>query len=144
MRKTLLSIVLVLTIGCSPDSIVNPIDFPAGGKLEFTLNEGEEVTLMPDRFSITFVSPVEEGRCPTGVVCFWPGEARFILRVSHSGQANEEIRLVMPGLVQTPYANKPVTHGNYSIVLRQLDPYPVHGEKIKRGTYSALFRVERL
>jgi len=139
----LFSIVLVFVAACSADSIVNPIDFPSGSTLEFTLQEEDEVTLMPDKISIVFLAPVEEGKCPKGVACIWQGEAKIKLRVTQPGRTSEEIRLTMPGLVQTPYANKPFVYGKFSIVLRQLDPYPVHGETIQKGSYRARIAIER-
>lgn len=101
MRKASFAIILVLTLSCSADSIVNPIDFPAGCKIEFVLKEGAEVTLMPERVAVVFLSPVEEGRCPTGVVCFWRGEAKIRLRISPFGQTGEERFVPCPDSDQT-------------------------------------------
>jgi hypothetical protein len=86
--------------------------------------------------SIRFVGVTNESRCPTGAQCAWAGNAEVELALSGSG---DQVTHLNTG-VQYPKTEK--YHG-YTITLQELKPYPVLGQTIAPGSYTAVLVVDR-
>lgn len=86
---------------------------------ELTLKIGESVTIKPSELVVTFSEVVEDSRCPTGVDCFWEGQAIVQLMVNESDMAVVIMRAgkenltkdTLNGLVYTLLAVNPYPNG---------------------------------
>jgi hypothetical protein len=65
---------------------------------------------------------LEDSRCPTTVECFWTGQARVTVTVTHAQHATSTVEF---NTNPAPGQNKQtVDVGDYTIDLQSLDPYP--------------------
>jgi hypothetical protein len=95
--------------------------------------------LSSDSVCITFDSLLEDSRCPTGVICFWEGNAKVRLIFEH--------RLTVDTLILNTYqgqqsSSDTVLHG-YSISLVSVDPYPVQGVNTPVENYSITVNISK-
>lgn len=69
---------------------------------------------------ITFVSVLEDSRCPEDVTCMWQGEIKFTIALSENGK-NYETKTVV---IQKP--KSPIIFENSSIIIKAvaINPYP--------------------
>jgi len=78
----------------------------------YTLNAGSS-----DQFTIGFTAATEDSRCPTGVTCFWQGNAAIALSIQKEEAAAEAFTL------HTAFENSTERH-HYTIKLDTVSPYP--------------------
>jgi hypothetical protein len=67
-----------------PTGSSTPVDTMAVGDTVW-LRVGEKIKVLPDNFEMGFERVVEESRCPTEYVCFWPGQAIIKLWIKRPG-----------------------------------------------------------
>ena len=83
-------------------------------------------------------SVVNDSRCPTGVYCFWEGNAR----VRFSFEKNESSPVVFDLNTHKGFTSDTVVYG-YKISLLGLNPYPSVNHKIDQDDYKAELIIEK-
>lgn len=119
---------LILLTSCAsaaqaPDTAATPAAHPSTGITAqadahmITLNIGEQATLA-DNSRLTYLSLINDSRCPPDVQCVWAGDAEIQLRwqPSHGGGAKEVSLHTSP----MRGAQTEVTLGVYRIKLESL------------------------
>jgi hypothetical protein len=81
--------------------------------------QGSQQAILRQGVEITFVSVLEDSRCPQGAMCIWEGEARVALDVKKTGQPSP-VRVELSTLPDKSSANV----DGYRIELQRVDPYP--------------------
>lgn len=85
--------------------------------------------------TIAFERVVGDSRCPADAVCILGGDAIVRIEVAtRSGRSGYQLHTGDP---------RPVTHGDLTIHLVQLEPYPFSAHPIDPKTYRATLRVVR-
>jgi hypothetical protein len=95
--------------------------------------------------TIRFDSLLTDSRCPTGMMCYWEGEA--VIRVQWTRMtrtADFTLKLSGSTTAQHSDAHIPFDTLGYRFTLQQLDPYPDPNIRIAYGAYLATIRVESL
>ncbi|XOF33361.1 MAG: hypothetical protein ACL93V_15365 [Candidatus Electrothrix sp. YB6] len=132
-RVLMLCACLFILAGCGGTGGTGGI----GGDVElpFTvdLRAGASTRINSD-LTIRFVGVTNESRCPTGAQCAWAGNAEVELALSGSG---DQVTHLNTG-AQYPRTEK--YHG-YTITLQELKPYPVAGQTISPGSYTAVLVI---
>ena len=130
MRLAFVGLLLTMAIACSPSGPTARLDE------NFVLAPGESARISGADVSIRFMGVQGDSRCPADAICIQGGDA--IVRVE-----------VLPSTAaQTTYdlhtANsQPVRHGDVSIALVELTPYPFASRPTQPGDYRATLRVTR-
>jgi hypothetical protein len=130
MRHALLLAGLLLFTGCQ--DITGPTIFV---DQEFRLSPGERAHLVNTQTYIAFDGVENDSRCPADVVCIQGGDALVKIRV-------------LDGSVDASYDlhtgdMKPVTHGDLTIALIEVSPYPFSTITIQPDDYRATLKVTR-
>ena len=107
-----------------------PLDQP------FTLAYGQETDVGDVGVRLGFPGPVDESRCPYGVLCFWEGDAGVHLWIERPGAPREEFVLHTYRVW-----DQFLDFGAWRVTLLQVEPYPVFGEPIDPEAYVATFEV---
>jgi hypothetical protein len=130
IRRMLLAVTSVLVLAC---------DNPAGPTpelgAEFTLAPGERAQVEGTQLGVTFIRVDGDSRCPLNAFCVWGGDALVKIEVESRSR-------------KTPYDlhtgdMQPVTDGEFSIALVQLQPYPFSGRTTEPDDYRATLRVTK-
>lgn len=103
---------------------------------EFTLRVGQTAVIAGEQLSVTFASVTEDSRCPTGVMCFWEGNAQIAVVVSKPRDEPETLLLNTNSSFPTSG-----TYFGYSVTLVHLDPYPSANRPIPQRRYRATLVV---
>ena len=87
---------------------------------------------------ITFEGVSEDSRCPTGVQCFWAGDAAasFTLEKPPAAAQQRTLHTNDPFERQTDF-------GDFVIRLEDIIPYPKEGVAVAAGDYRATLVVTR-
>ncbi|MGH9203136.1 MAG: hypothetical protein ACRD2A_18065 [Vicinamibacterales bacterium] len=131
MRAFLLLSCLLLLAGCreSPTSPTVPLNS------EFVLVVGGAASIDGASMTIRFNGVTGDSRCPADAVCVQGGDAIVSLTVtSTEGSRNHELHTG---------DMRPVRHGDITIALVQLVPYPFSSGAIQPGDYRATLRATR-
>lgn len=101
------------------------VKIPLGETVEL---EGQE---------ITFVSILEDSRCPEDVTCMWQGEVTFTIAISEDGK-NPETKTVV---IQKP--TTPIIFENKSVSIKAVTvgPYPKTSRSTQNILYELLLKV---
>ena len=137
MRRLAVLFALVLWAGCGstmgPTVMLNE---------QFILAPGGSARLQGAQTFIAFVGVEGDSRCPADVFCIQGGDARVVIEVASpeasSGASGPKQRYELH-----TGDMKPVTHGDLTIALVQLTPYPFSSTTIARRDYRATLRVTR-
>ena len=124
-------LVLGLAAGCdeSFSGPTVPLD------TQFTLAPGEVMGIEQAGVRVRFDGVEGDSRCPADVVCIQGGDARVQISVlSSDGQSDYELHT---GDME------PVRHGDLTIALEELAPYPFSSRTIEPDDYRATLRVTR-
>lgn len=89
--------------------------------------------------TITFLSLVEDSRCPEGTRCVWAGNARILVRVSHARGGKPETFEI-----NTNTGARGASFDGYAINLVSLEPRPRANARLNRNAYTATFDIVRL
>lgn len=99
------------------DSGYSPV--PAVIDSDFQLAFNQEAALESADLAVRFKNVAEDSRCPVGVQCIWPGQAKIDLVVKRGEQKSEIIQLIS-------FAGKPELAiqkiGDYYIKLVKVEP----------------------
>jgi hypothetical protein len=86
--------------------------------------------------SVKFVGVTIDTRCPANALCIQVGDAFVALEATVLGGRREfELQILNP-------TKRSTTHGDYSIELQDVTPYPF-GEPIKPADYRVTLRIAR-
>jgi hypothetical protein len=131
MRLTFVGLLLTMAIACS-----SPSGPTARLDENFVLAPGESAKVTGADVSIRFVGVQSDSRCPGDAICIQAGDA--IVRVealsSTSGAKTYDLHAAN---------SQPVRHGDVSIALVELAPYPFASRPTQPGAYRATLRVTR-
>jgi hypothetical protein len=91
----------------------------------FVLRWGQKIAVQNENLSITFRDVVSDSRCPTNVICLWPGMAEVQIKLATKSADTAVVTVAVlggwEGDFDNPYA---VDTLGYRIDLLKLDPYP--------------------
>ncbi len=86
--------------------------------------------------SIQFLKVIEDSRCPTGVSCFWEGQAKVLIGLYENDVLIEEKQIIVGAKDISPHNNKELLKsGEKTILGYNLNPYPVVDQKINFSEY---------
>lgn len=132
MRLVLVLIAVGLT-ACAADTPTAPSG-PVDARV--VLAPGEMADVAAARIRIRFVGVLGDSRCPADVVCIQGGDAIVRIDVLASGGALSTYDLHTGDM-------RPVRHGDLTIALENLSPYPFSSRTIAPEEYRAALRVTR-
>ena len=110
-------ILLVAVVFAAP--VARAGDVPIGQT--FTLAPGELVSVGDLPLLVQFDEVLMDSRCPTGVVCFWEGEATIQLTL---GTLGGDERVVVLHTAGSPLGPNGVEFSQHVVRLEQVQPYP--------------------
>ena len=132
MRPLKWLVVLCLISGCTdqPAAPTGPVDTTV------VLAPGAVADITGTSIRLRFLGVVADSRCPGDALCVWAGDATVRIDVvpSTGGSATYELHTD-----RTP----PVSHGDLTIALTELSPYPFGTRPINPSDYRARIRVTR-
>ena len=103
---------------------------------EFRLKTGQQVELPDENFKISFISVIEDSRCPIGINLSAEGNAEILFIFYHDGHEMEAV-------LNTNLQPQTVLFRDYQITLKRLDPYPIYQKIIFHGCYTATLVIKR-
>lgn len=133
MRTLLVAVCLLAVAGCKEDGLGPTVPL----NQRFTLERGQTSPLEGTSLRIQFVGVTGDSRCPADVVCIQGGDALVQIRVTEQS-APKDYELHTGDSSQAS-----VKHGDLTIELVELQPYPFSSRTIQPGDYRATLRVRR-
>ena len=110
---------------------------PASSAESFELHPGEKITAAGGDLEVTFVSVLEDSRCPKGEQCIQAGRARLSFEATRRG--GEPVRFVL----DSSRESEDTGIAGYQITLTSIQPFPVSGRPIATPDYVAKIQVLR-
>lgn len=92
------------------------------------LEMGKSLQVHED-FSFDFIKVTEDSRCPTGVDCVWPGQAKVVVMWCKDGKEIGQKEIVFKA---NPLKKEPIEvaiTNTKSVFIYQLNPYPTSSKK---------------
>ncbi len=133
-RASLASIavlLLVVVAGCTDSPTAPSVELDD----EFTLAPGESRFVATTGLQVRFVQVDGDSRCPADALCIQGGDA--LVRITVTGVGADQDYTLHTGTMA------PVQHGDFTITLVQLSPYPFSATPIAPEDYRATLRVTR-
>jgi len=131
MRVAFVGLLLTMAIACS-----SPSGPTARLDENFVLAPGESARVTGADVSVRFVAVQNDSRCPADAVCIQGGDAIVSVEVLPSTGGAQTYDLHTAN-------SQPVGHGDVSIALVELTPYPFASRPTQPGDYRATLRVTR-
>lgn len=131
MRVSALILCLLAMTACSEKSPVEPSPIDR----ELRLAPGQTTAVPEAGLSIRFDRVSGDSRCPADAVCVQGGDALVEIDVLAAG-GRQAYQLHTGNM-------RPVSHGDVTIALVELSPYPFSSRTIEPGEYRATLRVTR-
>jgi hypothetical protein len=103
---------------------------------QFVLAPDETATILDAGIRVRFVGVFGDSRCPADAVCVQGGDAIVRIEVLSFGAGVQPYDLHTGDM-------RPVQHGDLTIALVQLEPYPFGTGGIEPSEYRATLRVSR-
>lgn len=128
--KTKLLLTLILTFVFGSFQMIT-----AQSNQQFKLQVNKQKVITKDKLKITFVSVLEDSRCPIGVDCIWAGNAKLQLKISQAKGASKTFEL------NTNLQPQVFTFEGYEIKIVDLTPTPKVNVRINRKSYTATVSV---
>jgi hypothetical protein len=132
MRGLLTLICLSMMTGCSGKSPATPSPVSR----DVTLAPGQTVNLSEAAISLHFEGVTGDSRCPADALRIQGGDALVRIEVIPVNGRRQPYDLHTGDM-------KPVRHGDLTISLVELSPYPFSSHPISPGDYRATLRVVR-
>jgi hypothetical protein len=123
----------VLALSSCDDTVAGPT-VPLNQ--QFTLAIGQTATISNAGITVTFTGVPNDSRCPGDAICVTAGDATVSIEALPPAGGRSRYELHTADM-------QPVQHGELTISLLQLDPYPFTTRSIQAGDYRATFRVTR-
>lgn len=132
MKSTPFSLLMVAGLS----AVVLLAQVPHSLAVTLELGVGESKTVGTDGLVIGFDHVTGDSRCPTGVLCFWPGDAAAQIWADHPSQDKTTV------LLHTYYDfQKSFSYAGYVVTLVAVDPYPVYGKIIDPNDYVTTIAI---
>jgi hypothetical protein len=130
MRRACVVLLLAMAIACSPSGPSARLDE------NFVLAPGETARVTGAGVSIRFAGVQGDSRCPADAICIQGGDAIVRVEVlpSSGGATTYDLHTA---------TSESVRHGDVSIALVELAPYPFASRPTQPGAYRATLRVTR-
>ncbi|MCH8744591.1 MAG: hypothetical protein IIB31_02950 [Chloroflexi bacterium] len=109
------------------------LDTTLAEKAILKLRGGETVLLSPSGLALTFYK-LDDSRCAKGAFCLRGGSAEIVLGANLGGK---ELDIFSFEVGDTKLAGKAIDVHGFTVVLEQLEPYPILDQKIKLEEYVA-------
>jgi hypothetical protein len=132
MRFAPLILLALLLPACSGSSSAptGPVD------VKVVVAPGQLVGVVEAGVSVRFEGVVSDSRCPGNATCITAGDAVVRISVSAAGGASATYDL-------HTFDRKAAKHGDVSIAIDNLSPYPFTFAPISPGDYRATLRLTR-
>jgi hypothetical protein len=102
----------------------------------FGLRVGESVSLDTPPLEVGLVAVSSDSRCGKGEQCVWEGDATLELRLKGTGEPECFLQL------HTAHDREQSGgHGEYTLRLLRLDPWPISGQMTAEADYCAVLEV---
>ena len=135
-RFVIVAVALFASLGASCDR--SPSEPSGPVNLQVELAPGQSASIAGTNLSIRFERVVSDSRCPGDAICISAGEAVVAVQVLSGATAagRYEVRT-------DPPARRRAAHGDLTIELTRLDPYPFLSRPFPPSDYRAHLRVSR-
>ncbi len=130
--RTLFAAFIVVSSACASGSTASDVPEITPGE-PFRLRVSEEMRLSSEDLTVRFSSVTGDSRCPTGVQCFWEGDAAVEVRLA---QGEDETSVTVHTNGGRDYPREAEAFG-CTLRLESLDPYPSAKRKIAAEDYVA-------
>ena len=134
MKAATILLLLITLTGFAQDPIV---DKGVSLDEEFTLKNGEQVTIEGQKLTLKFSSLFHDSRCPTSVTCAWAGNGAIVVEVSRKKKKTVQ------AMLNTLLEPKQVEYKGYTVRLVALNPYPKTPGEIDPSEYEAVLIVSK-
>ncbi|MEH2457784.1 hypothetical protein [Nostoc sp.] len=107
---------------------------------QFHLKYGQVAYIQTEGIKIKFSEVIEDSRCPSNVTCIWEGQVIVGLDIIKNGRKFSTLKLtLLPGrdVSATQSLEK------YTVILREVLPYPKNGQRIVTEDYIAKIVVAK-
>ena len=128
--------VLALFLAVTGCTETNPSSPTVPLNQQFELAPGQSATVQGASIRVSFLRVLGDSRCPADVLCVQGGAAIVEIQVQPDGSGAVPYELHTGDM-------RPVKHGDLTIELVQLSPYPFSSRTIQLGEYRATLRVTR-
>jgi hypothetical protein len=133
VRTVVLFLAVALASACGARTPSGP---PAPVDERIVLAPGESSAIPEASISLRFDRVTGDSRCPADAVCIQGGDAVVHVTVTPADGARREYDLHTGDM-------QPVRHGDVTIALVELAPYPFSSRTIEPDEYRATLRVTR-
>lgn len=124
-----LGLLLVIALGGGTTSaLATSAEAPARGVTQAVLAP-EGYVRLPDGTQLTFAGVLEDSRCPTDVVCVWPGRAVLAFDLTTAAGSAQPFEVVYEGRPTTQ------TSDGSAVTVLDLQPHPVSTQPIEPDDY---------
>ena len=101
----------------------------------FQLKIGQTGFIESENLKIKFLNVTEDSRCPSGVQCFWAGQASILVNILKNDQNLDDFKLTEYGIG--------VNFGGDSIKLLKVAPYPKKFQRIDILDYMVTLIISK-
>ena len=134
MKAATILLLLIALSGFAQDPIA---DRRVSLDEEFTLKNGQQVTIDGQKLTVKFSSVFHDSRCPTSVTCAWAGNGAIVVEV------NRKKKKAVQAMLNTLLEPKQIEYKAYTVRLVALNPYPKTPGEIDPSEYEAVLRVSK-
>ncbi len=134
--RSLWAVIIVTIVACASGSTATGAEEIAPGE-PFRLGVGEEMRLSSEDLTVHFVGVTGDSRCPTGVNCFWAGDAAVEVRLI---QGDDETSVTVHTNGGGKFPRQAEAFG-CTLHLEDVEPYPSTKGKIAPSAYVATLKV---
>ena len=152
MRVPLLVICCLFLVHCSDDTCICPNgqNLPEPDIIVTDLGEDitigyEQTVLIEEENLYVTLTGISEGRCPTGALCFWEGQAVTEFRILVPDRRSTTVTpIIRPSSESGTSPDMTDCALGYSFTLLRLEPYPHVEHDYAPEDYTALLRIARI
>ena len=134
MKAATILLLLIAISGFAQDPIA---DRGVSLDEEFTLKNGQQVTIEGQKLTLKFSSVFHDSRCPSSVTCAWAGNGAIVVEVSRKKKK------AVQAMLNTLLDPKQVEYKGYTVRLVTLNPYPKTPGDIDPSEYEAVLIVSK-
>ncbi len=130
------TVFLVAVMACASGSTASDVAEIDPGEA-FRLGVGEAAGLASENLTVKFAGVTADSRCPTGVNCFWAGDAEVELRLI---RGEEETSMSLHTNGGPKYPRQAQAFG-CTLRLEEVEPYPSSKQKIAPENYVVTVKL---
>ncbi len=135
-RHAMPVVVTLALLACASGSTASDVAEITPGE-PFRLAVGEEMRLPSEDLTVHFSGVTGDSRCPTGVNCFWAGDAAAEMRLT---RGDEETSVTVHTHGDQRFPRQAEAFG-CTLHLEDLEPYPSSKRKIAPEDYVATLKL---